>query len=233
MLTVHHLGHSQSDRVVWLCEELGIEYKLEKYDRSPVLSPPKYLALHPIGAAPVIEDDGGVKIAESGACIEYIINVHGGGKLALKPGDKGYADYLYWLHFANGTLQPAFGRAMVLQFAGVDSNNNRFVASQNKIDQCLSFINQRLKDSTWLAGDEFTAADIMTVFTFTGMREFYQQDLSQYEAILAYLQRVLKREGYRRAMGKGDPDVDVETLVKGPPPPVFKGFAEMRKQAQK
>ena len=111
---------------------------------------------------------------------------------------------------------------MVLQFAGVDSNNNRFVASQNKIDQCLSFINQRLKDSTWLAGDEFTAADIMTVFTFTGMREFYQQDLSQYEAILAYLQRVLKREGYRRAMGKGDPDVDVETLVKGPPPPVFK-----------
>lgn len=96
VLTVHHLGHSQSDRVVWLCEELGLQYDIQKYDRSPLLSPPKYLALHPIGAAPVIED-GDVKIAESGACLEYIINIHGNGRLSIKPGEKDYAEYLYWV----------------------------------------------------------------------------------------------------------------------------------------
>ena len=223
MLTVHHLGHSQSDRVVWLCEELGLDYDLQKYDRSPLLSPPKYLALHPIGAAPVIED-GNIKLAESGACIEYIINIHGDGRLALKPGHKNYVDYLYWLHFANGTLQPAIGRAMTIKLAGIADDNNTAVRYQNKVDQTLSFLDQRLKDVTWLAGDEFTAADIMTVFSLTGMREFYSVDLSKYGNILAYLQRVLGREAYRRAMQKGDPDVDVETLAKGPPPPVFKAL---------
>lgn len=77
-LIVHHLGHSQSDRVVWLCEELGLDYELKKYDRSPMLSPPAYLALHPIGAAPVIEDtEKGVKIAESAACMEYVLPLAG------------------------------------------------------------------------------------------------------------------------------------------------------------
>ena len=225
MLTVHHLGHSQSDRIVWLCEELGLDYDLQKYDRSPVLSPPKYLALHPIGAAPVIED-GNVKIAESGACMEYIINVHGNGRLALKPGDSNYADYLYWFHMANGTLQPALGRVMMVTWTGVSEDNNILVRTQNKVDQILQFMDQRLNDNTWLAGDEFTAADIMTVFSLTGMREFLQQDLSSYENILAYLQRVQKREAYRRAMQKGDPDIDVETLAQGPPPPRFKGFRQ-------
>ena len=223
MLTVHHLGHSQSDRVVWRCEELGIDYDLQKYDRSPLLSPPKYLALHPIGAAPVIED-GDVKIAESGACIEYIIKVHGNGKLAIKPGQPNYADYLYWLHFANGTLQPDMGRVMMLKWAGVSEDENVAARCQNKVDQCLQFLDHRLAKATWLAGDEFTAADIITVFSLTGMREFTQEDLSKYDNILAYLQRVLKREGYRRAMQKGDPDIDVETLVEGPPPPLFKAL---------
>lgn len=223
MLTVHHLGHSQSDRCVWLCEELGIEYHLEKYDRSPLLSPPKYLALHPIGAAPVIED-GPVKIAESGACLEYIINVHGGGRLAVKPGADNYAEYLYWFHFANGTLQPAMGRYMYVNWAVEDKDNNFLVRAMNKIQQCLTFMDQRLGKVEWLAGNEFTAADVMTVFSLTGMREFTQQDLSDYPNILKYLERVAKREGYRRAMEKGDPDIDVDTLVKGPPPPVFKAL---------
>ena len=222
VLTVHHLGHSQSDRIVWLCEELGLDYRLEKYDRSPLLSPPKYLALHPIGAAPVIEDDGDVKIAESMACLEYIINTHGNQKLTIKPGEKGYADYLYWLHFANGSLQPSIGRCMTLTFAGVtDESNNQVVRCQNKVDQELTFMDQRLKDNAYLAGSEFTSADIMTVFSLTGMREFFQLDLSRYTNILAYLQRIVKREGYRRAMKKGDPDIDVDTLVQGPPPPKF------------
>lgn len=104
-LIVHHLGVSQSDRVVWLCEELGIEYELRKYNRSPLLAPPEYSALHPLGAAPVIED-GSLRLAESGACVEYIAQTYGKGLFVIAPGQKDYADYLYWFRAftPNGSL---------------------------------------------------------------------------------------------------------------------------------
>ncbi|WP_211252827.1 glutathione S-transferase family protein [Acidiphilium rubrum] len=77
------------------------------------LSPPALKALHKLGAAPVIEDDGLV-LAESGAITEYIIDKYGGGRLRLGPDDADYAAYLYWFHFANGNLQPVMGRAMMV-----------------------------------------------------------------------------------------------------------------------
>src|SRR4051812_43586247 len=101
MLTVHHLGRSQSERIVWLCEELGLQYELKRYKRDPVtrLAPPEYKALHPIGTAPVITD-GELVLAESGAIIEYIIAKYGAGRLARPKGHAEFASYLYWLHFA-------------------------------------------------------------------------------------------------------------------------------------
>ena len=227
MLIVHHLGHSQSDRVVWLCEELGLDYELKKYDRSPMLSPPAYLALHPIGAAPVIEDtDAGVKIAESAACMEYITNIFGSGRLTVKPGAKNYADYLYWFHFGNGTLQPALGRAMTLLFAGVSEENNQVVGQANRLHIALETLDRRLGEVPWLAGEEFTMADIMLPWSLTGMREFYAWDLSRYENVLKYLGRVVEREAYQRCREKGDPDTDFGPLAKGPSPPLFKALRE-------
>ena len=115
MLTVHHLGKSQSERIVWLCEELEIPYELKCYTRDPVtmLAPPDYKALHPIGAAPVITD-GDLVLAESGAVVDYIIAKYGNGRLALAPDHPDFAHYLYWFHFANGTLQANMGRNMIL-----------------------------------------------------------------------------------------------------------------------
>ena len=86
MITIHHLGHSQSERILWLCEELSIPYELKRYTRDAVtrLSPPELKALHPLGAAPVIED-GGLMLAESAAIVEYLIARHGGGGLKLCP----------------------------------------------------------------------------------------------------------------------------------------------------
>ncbi len=94
-LTVHHLEISQSERVVWACEELGIDYELRRYERSPVLPPPEYRLLHPLGSSPVIKD-GDLTLAESGACVEYICQVYGGGRFIVGPGQKNYADFLYW-----------------------------------------------------------------------------------------------------------------------------------------
>ena len=115
MLTVHHLGKSQSERIVWLCEELEIPYELKCYTRDAVtmLAPAHYKALHPIGAAPVITD-GELVLAESGAVVEYIIAKYGNGRLALNLGHPDFAHFLYWFHFANGTLQANMGRNMIL-----------------------------------------------------------------------------------------------------------------------
>ncbi|KXT05610.1 hypothetical protein AC578_5610 [Pseudocercospora eumusae] len=227
VLTVHHLGHSQSDRVVFLCEELNIPYNLKKYTRSPVLSPPEFKALHPIGAAPVIEDDeGNVKIAETAACFEYIINVHGKGHLWVRPGEENYAEFLYWYHFTNGTLQPGFARTMAMRLAGISEDDDTMVRYQQRNQMVLKVLDERLGVVPYLAGEEFTAADVMIIFSLTTMREFCPVDLSDYKNILAYIPKIVTRPAYKRYLEKGDPDIDIEQFTKGPPPPVFAAFKQ-------
>ncbi len=206
MLTVHHLGRSQSERIVWLCEELGLPYALKIYDRDAqtILAPPELKALHPTGAAPLLED-GGVLLAESGAIVDYILARHGGGRLAVAPADPAFPDYLYWLHFANGTLQPAMGRMMILARLSLPADHPLLAAMRGRLERVLGMVEARLGQVPWLAGEAFTAADIMNVFSLTTMRSFYPVDLAPYPNIRAYLSRVGAREGYRRAMAKGDP----------------------------
>ena len=206
MLTVHHLGKSQSERIVWLCEELGLPYELKIYDRDKVtrLAPPEYKALHPLGAAPVL-DDGDVRLAESGAIVEYIAAKYGKGRLVLPPNHPGFAEFLYWFHFANGTLQPATGRNMILGRLNLADDNAILRAMKGRLDLALGLVEARLAKAAYLAGAELTTADVMTVFTLTTMRLFLPFDLSPYPAILAYLQRIGGRDAYRRAMRKGDP----------------------------
>lgn len=209
MLTIHHLGRSQSERIIWLCEELGLPYELKRYDRDPVtiLAPPELRALHPLGAAPVITE-GDLVLAESGAIVEYIIAKHGSGRLALGPDHPDFAQYLYWFHFANGNLQPSMGRCMVLRRLRLLPDNPMLLAMQGRLDRVLGLVEARLGEAEHLAGTEFTAADIMTIFSLTTMRSFLPLDLAPYSNILAYLQRIGAREAYRRAMQKGDPDME-------------------------
>ncbi len=208
MLTVHHLGKSQSERIVWLCEELGLSYDLKIYDRDPVtrLAPPEYKALHPMGAAPVI-DDGGVVLAESGAIIEYLVARYGNGRLVLAPDHPDFPHFVYWFHFANGTLQPATGRNMILSRLDLPHDNPMLRAMNARLDLALRQVQSRLAKVDYFAGSEFTTADIMIVFTLTTMRLFLPFGLAPYPAILGYLQRIGRREAYRRAMRKGDPDL--------------------------
>lgn len=208
MLTVHHLGKSQSERIVWLCEELGIPYELKVYDRHPVtrLAQADYKALHPIGSAPVITD-GELVLAESGAIVEYIVAKYGKGRLILAPDHPDFAQFLYWFHFANGTLQPATGRNMILGRLNLPADNALLIAMKARLDLALGFLEERLAAVDYLAGREFTTADIMLVFTLTTMRLFYPYDLKPYPSILRYLQRIGSRPAYQRAMAKGDPDM--------------------------
>ena len=149
MLTVHHLGKSQSERIVWLCEELEIPYELKRYARDPVtmLAPPDYKALHPIGAAPVITD-GDLVLAESGAIVEYIIAKYGNGRLALNPAIADFAQFLYWFHFANGTLQAGMGRNMILNRLKLADGQSGAAARRNgRVDRAFDLVDARLARS--------------------------------------------------------------------------------------
>jgi len=204
MLTVHHLGKSQSERVVWLCEELGIPYELKRYARAPLLAPSDYKALHPIGAAPVITD-GDLVMAESGAIVQYIVSTYGGGRLAPSAGHPDFAQFLFWFHFANGTLQPLMGRCMILNRLKLPDDNPVFVMSRERLDRAFDLVEARTKEADYFAGGEFTAADIMMGFSLTTMRYFLPYDFARLPGLRAYLGRIGARPAYQRAMAKGDP----------------------------
>jgi glutathione S-transferase len=208
MLTVHHLGISQSDRIVWLCEELEIPYEMVKYDRDPEtrLAPAAYKALHPAGTAPVITD-GDLVLGESGAIIEYIIRTYGGGQFTLASGAPGYADYLYWYHFANSSMMPAAMIDLVIGMLGVSSADPTVGALRARADVAFAMIEDRLGKADYFAGSAFTAADIIMLFPLTTMRMFAPRDLASYPNIRAYLQRIAVRPAYQRAIKKADPDL--------------------------
>ncbi|GAB7340890.1 hypothetical protein MBLNU457_7244t1 [Dothideomycetes sp. NU457] len=218
MLTVHHLQVSQSDRVVFLCEELGIQYELKIHKRDPVLSPQSIKDLHPIGAAPIIQD-GDLTLAETAAIVEYIINIYGDGRLAIKPGQKEYADYLYWFHYANGSLVPGLMRLLAMKSVGGNPESDMYKFYVGRADSLTRQVDDRLKDNKYLAGDEFTAADIMTIFPFTTGRYFISTDLSAYPNILAWIKHVTERPAYQKYHQKADPELKIP--VDGPPPPHF------------
>jgi glutathione S-transferase len=206
MLIVHHLGKSQSERIVWLCEELAIPYELKHYTRDPVtmLAPADYKALHPIGAAPVITD-GDLVLAESGAVVDYIIAKYGDGRLALKAGHPDFDRYLYWFHFANGTLQANMGRNMILNRLKLADDTPMLLSTKARVDRAFDLVDARTQEAEYLAGSEFTAADIMMGFSLTTMRYFLPYDLARCPNIVRYLARISARPAYRRAMEKGDP----------------------------
>jgi glutathione S-transferase len=208
VLTVHHLGISQSERIVWLCEELEIPYRLERYEREGGRgrAPTAYKALHPLGTAPVITD-GDVVLAESGAIVEYLIQVHGNGRLSVPKGQPSFADYLFWFHFANGSLLPGCMIPMMLSLVGAAPGNPVVAAMMQREAAAFALVERRLGQTDFLAGDEFTAADIMNVFGLTTLRAFAPRDLAVFPNIRAYLQRIGERPAYRRAMAKGDPDL--------------------------
>ena len=200
MITVHHLSTSRSERIVWLMEELGLEYRLERFRREPSGAAPDALkAIHTLGKAPVIRD-GDMVLAESGAIVDYIVHRYGHGRLAVRPDAPGYARYLYWLHFSEGSLMSLMLIALVLSRVPEASASPVRTRVLARMQQMLSFVDSELGKGPWFAGAEFTAADVMMTFPFTTMRLFLDYDLAPYANVLAYLKRIEARPAYRKAM---------------------------------
>ncbi|KAI9038264.1 glutathione S-transferase family protein [Aspergillus affinis] len=216
-IIIHHLRVSQSERVIWLCEELNIPYELKSYNRQPpfMLAPQEYRELHPAGTAPIIED-GPMVLAESNAIFEYLLAKYGKGRLVLQPDHPNYADYLFWLHHSNGGMMPSFMGVMMKRLSGQPDDGSRPNVSQERFDRSMAALEQQLSKFPYVGGDQFTAADILVFFPLTTGRMFAGMSLDPYPNVVSYLQRVGNREAYRRAMEKGDPGL--EPLLAANPP---------------
>jgi len=107
MITVHHLEYSQSFRVLWLMEELGMPYELKLYerDKKTVLAPPEYKAISPLGTAPVITD-ADLALPESNAIFDYLLDKYDDARLRPEIGHRQRLNYLFWFHAAQGSLMP-------------------------------------------------------------------------------------------------------------------------------
>jgi glutathione S-transferase len=206
MITVYHLGVSQSERIVWLCEELDLPYTLQRFDRDPAtrMAPVDYKSLHPMGIAPVIRD-GGLILAESGAIAEYLMDKYAGGRLSVGPQQANFADYLFWFHFANGTLMPSEMGALIALSLKLGEGNPIVGMLNDRSKRAFDMIEKRLGETPYFAGGEFTAADIMMLFPLTTMRAFVPREIKAMPNVLSYLARIGERPAYRRAMAKGDP----------------------------
>ena len=207
MITIHHLGVSQSDRIVWLMEELELPYELKWYDRGPdLLAPQEYRDLHPVGTAPVITD-GDLVMAESTAIVEYISQRHGGGRLSIAPDDPAYPHYLFWMQFNNNLLACVFVRAAV-QASGADpaADNILLTSTRRREDGIYRAMEERLGEAEYLGGPEFSCADIMSMFNLTSLGMIGGREIDEsLPNTLAYVARVSARPAYQKAMAIAGP----------------------------
>lgn len=208
MITIYHLNMSRSERIIWLMEELGLPYQLEKFQREPGMEAPQSLrAIHPLGKAPVIRD-GDTVMVESGAIIEYIINRHGGGRLGVPIDSADYARYVQWMHFAEGSAMMQFLNHLFLSgrfVPGIDQSSPWVARINGRSIELLKYIDSELVSHPYFAGDNFTAADIMMVFAFGAAKNFLQIDMTPFPNINRYLERIAKRPAYQKAMAIANP----------------------------
>jgi glutathione S-transferase len=217
MITVHHLNNSRSQRIIWLLEELGVDYEIKSYQRDPrtMVAPKSLLKVHPLGKSPVITD-GDITVAESGAIIEYLIDRYDiESKLSPAAGTPTRLRYTYWLHFAEGSAMSPL--LMKLVFSQVENAPMPFFAkpiaksiSKNvkasfidpQIKAHLDYVESELERSTWLAGGRLTGADIQMSFPLEIAVALGILD-EKHPKLMAFLRRIHGRAGYKRALERG------------------------------
>ncbi|MCV3214769.1 glutathione S-transferase [Plectonema radiosum NIES-515] len=203
MIIVHHLNNSRSQRVLWLLEELGIEYEIKRYERDTetMLAPESLLSVHPLGKSPVITD-GDLTIAESGAIIEYLVERYGNGRLVPASGTPERLRYTYWLHYAEGSAMPPLVMRLIFNNFGIGDSKvmDAFILPQIKLH--FDYIEGELGKNTWFAGEEFTAADIQMSFPLEIVAGVPEQVESR-PKIKEFVDRIHARPAYKRALDRG------------------------------
>ncbi|MBO0643495.1 glutathione S-transferase [Stutzerimonas stutzeri] len=218
MITVHHLNHSRSHRVLWMLEELELLYELKRYERDPktMLAPPELKAVHPLGKSPVITD-GDLTLAESAAILEYLLERYANGRLMPAQGSGDYRRFRYWMHYAEGSAMPPLLLKLVFDRVAsgpmpffikpvaraiANGAHKAFIGPQLKTH--LDYMEAELEKSPWFAGDSFSAADIQMSFPLEAARSRAGLDQSR-PRLLDFLERIQQRPAYQRAVERGGP----------------------------
>jgi len=218
MLTIHHLENSRSQRILWLLEELGVDYRIQRYerDKQTSLAPAALQRVHPLGKSPIITD-GEDTVAESGAIVEYLVHKYDVGRLLPPAGSPERLQYTYWLHYAEGSFMPLMILALIMNrietapmpffikpIARGITGKVRSAYLDANIKRNLAFMEKSLSESLWFCGDEMTAADVQMSFAVEAAE--VRSNLSDdYPQLAAFLARVRSRPAYQAALEKGGP----------------------------
>ncbi|WOI37382.1 glutathione S-transferase [Alteromonas sp. CI.11.F.A3] len=216
MLTLHHLNNSRSQRILWLLEELGVDYNIEHYQRDSTtnLAPDSLRAVHPLGRSPVLTTPDGA-IAESGAIVEYLVRKYGQTSFTSPESGENLQQYLFWLHFAEGSLMPPLVARLVLEKARQKGAKPFFIKpiTNKLIDgilnayygpnlaQSLRYVESYLAHHTWFAGEQPTGADVQMIFPLESL--VASGNAKDFPAIREYVKRVHARPAYKQALEKG------------------------------
>jgi glutathione S-transferase len=215
MITVHHLNNSRSQRVLWLLEELGLDYKIEKYLRDPntMRAPEELRAVHALGKSPVLAD-GDITIAESGAIIDYIIATYG-PHLKPAPGTPAYRHYVQWMHFAEGSaMPPLLVKLLMDRIATAPAPLfikpiMKMIATKTRdnfygpeLTNLFHYLDLALSQSDWFAGDDFSGADIQMSFPVEAAVTRGVVDAS-HSRLHQWVKTIQARPAYQTALQKG------------------------------
>lgn len=202
-IIVHHLENSRSQRILWMLEELGLDYEVRRYERNPktMLAPAELKRVHPLGKSPVIEDDG-VVVAETGAIIEYLVE-KADGRLGPPAHRDAILRYRFFLHYAEGSLMPPLLVMLVIQRLGILGRPARG-RIQAMIDTHLDYLEREMAGREWFVGDTLSAADVMMSFPLEAARMRGGLGGSR-PNLIAWLNRIHARPVYRKALEKGGP----------------------------
>lgn len=217
MLTLHHLNNSRSFRILWLLEELAwaydLNYKLITHDRTAnYLAPDELKAIHPMGKAPILVD-GDKVLAESGFIIEYLLKTYDTNG-EFKPTDgKAWEDYTFWLHFAESSMMPPLVMRLVMNAVATKSpwfirpiakaiaGKVESLVIAGNIKQSFDLLDGQLADNDWVAGKQFSGADIQTYFAVKALES--RGGLGEREHIKRWLVACESRLAYKTTVKKG------------------------------
>lgn len=218
MIIVHHLEDSRSLRILWLLEELGLDYEVKHYtrDKETQLAPAELIKVHPLGKSPVLED-ADIVVAETGTIIEYLLARYDKSE-QFKPADplsKAGLDYSYWLHSAEGTLMPFLVMTKVFQtikqapmpffvkpIAKAIAGKVESSFIQPSVKRHFEYIESVLSNQEWFAGENFSAADVQMSFPLEAASSSMT---GEYPHIAAWLERIHARPAWQIALEKGGP----------------------------
>jgi glutathione S-transferase len=203
LIKVHHLNNSRSQRVLWLLEEIGLDYDIVRYQRDAktMLAPASLRRIHPLGKSPIIED-GSLRLAETGAIVDYLVGQYG-TELEPARGSEAYWSHRYWLHYAEGSLMPPLLLKLVVNRLGpLGWPARRYVDGQ--ITLHLDYLEKELGDKPWFVADTFSAADIMMSFPLEAATARGGLNAAR-PNLMSFLARIHARPAYQKALSRGGP----------------------------